>query len=455
MTVKMTSTELRATTALASIMAMRMLGLFMILPVFALYAHDLPDVTPFLIGLAIGVYGLSQAILQIPFGMLSDRFGRKPIITIGLLIFIVGSIVAALSTSIVGIIIGRALQGAGAIAAAILALLADLTREEHRTKAMAMIGSSIAMSFIIAFALGTLLNYWVGVPGIFWFTALLALGGLFILHFIVPSPIHSHFHRDTEPVPKQFKRILVDTQLLRLNFGIATLHFLLTALFIELPMALKAQLPVAQHWQVYLPVMIVAVLMIIPFIIFAEKRHHLKLIFVGAIGLLCLSQISFLYAHQNLTSIVFALFLFFTAFNLLEASLPSLVSKIVRPESKGTAMGVYSTSQFMGAFLGGAGGGWLHHYYSTDIVFIFGAVLAGIWLILAATMQQPRYLSSHLLNIGMVNEQEAKHLTQQIMKVVGVIEAVVIAEDGVAYLKVDKESVDLTALEQFSVPSAI
>ncbi len=451
MTVKMTSTELRATIALSSIMAMRMLGLFMILPVFALYAHDLPDVTPFLIGLAIGIYGLSQAILQIPFGMLSDHFGRKPIITIGLLIFIIGSIVAALSTSIIGIIIGRALQGAGAIAAALLALLADLTREEHRTKAMATIGSSIAMSFIIAFALGTVLNHWVGVPGIFWFTALLAIGGLLILHFIVPNPVNSHFHRDTEPVPTQFKRVLTDTQLLRLNFGIATLHFLLMALFIELPVALKAQLPTSQHWQVYLPVMIGAIAMIIPLIIFAEKRHHLKLVFVGAIGLLGVSQISFLYAHQDLTHIVFSLFLFFTAFNLLEASLPSLVSKIVRPESKGTAMGVYSTAQFMGAFLGGAGGGWLHHHYSMDIVFVVGATLASIWFLLAATMQQPHYLSSHLLNIGSVNEQEAKQLTQKLSNIIGVIEAVVIAEDGVAYLKVDKQSVDFAALEQFSV----
>lgn len=453
MTVKMTSTELRATTALASIMATRMLGLFMILPVFSLYARQLPDVTAFLTGLAIGIYGLSQAILQIPFGMLSDRFGRKSIITIGLLIFAIGSIVAATSTDIIGIIIGRALQGAGAVAAAILALLADLTREEHRTKAMAIIGSSIGMSFIIAFALGTLLNHWVGVPGIFWFTALLAIVSVAILHFVVPNPTHSHFHRDTEPVPTQFKRVLTDTQLLRLNFGIATLHFLLTALFIELPIALKTQLPVEHHWQVYLPVMIMAIITIVPFIIFAEKRHHLKFVFVGAIGLLSLSQISLLYAHQSIASIIFGLFLFFTAFNLLEASLPSLVSKIVRPESKGTAMGVYSTSQFMGAFLGGAGGGWLHHNYSMNIVFIVSAILAGIWFILAMTMQQPRYLNSHLLNIGQVNEQQAKQLTQKLMNVKGVVEAVVIAEDGVAYLKIDKQTVDFEALEQFSVAS--
>lgn len=441
----------KTTLAIASIMSLRMLGLFMILPVFSLYAEHLTDVTPLLVGVAIGIYGLTQALLQIPFGMLSDRFGRKSIITIGLLIFALGSVVAALSTSIMGVIIGRALQGGGAIAAALLALTADLTYEGHRTKAMAIIGTSIGLSFVAALSLGPLLHHWIGVPGIFWLTAGFAIVGIFILHVIIPQPVTCRFHRDTEPVPQQFKKVLQDSQLMRLNLGIFCLHASLTALFVVLPLVLQRHLPSAHHWQLYLPVLLAAILMMIPFIIYGEKHHHLKQIFVGAIILLSLAELGFVYAADDLFVLGFMLFWFFTAFNLLEASLPSLVSKTVSPDSKGTAMGIYSSFQFLGAFFGGLSGGWLHHHYSIPAVFIYCALLALLWLSLAITMRTPRYLSNHLLNVGALNPQQANALTQQLAKIPGVAEAVIIVEDQIAYLKVDQTILDMAALDELSV----
>jgi MFS family permease len=450
----MTVNERRTTLALASIMSVRMLGMFMILPVFTLYAHQLPDVTPLLIGLAIGIYGLTQAIFQIPFGMLSDRFGRKPIILIGLLIFALGSIIAALSTSIIGIIIGRALQGSGAIAAAVLALTADLTREEHRVKAMTVLGMSIGLAFAFALIIGPVLNQWIGVPGLFWLTAFLTLIAMAILYWVVPQPLHSHFHSDAQPALTQFKRVLKNTQLLRLDISILLLHFQLTSLFVVLPIVLSQQLKGVEHWQIYLPVMLVAMAAMIPLILFAERRRHLKLLLVAAVSLLGLSQLGFAYWHHHVVDITLLLLSFFIAFNVLEASLPSLISKIAPVESKGTAMGVYSTAQFLGAFLGGLGGGWLYHHYGIEGIFISCAALTVIWFGLVVTLQSPRYLRSQLLNIGHIDKNKAHQLTQCLTQVPGVAEVVVLLEEGVAYLKVDSHTLDTTALSKCPIMRA-
>jgi len=450
MNTNLTKTERKAINALASIISLRMLGLFMILPVFSLYAEHLDHVTPFLVGVAIGIYGLTQALFQIPFGLLSDRVGRKPIITIGLIIFAIGSVIAAMSDSIYGVILGRALQGSGAITAALMAFTADLTREEHRTKAMATIGATIGMSFVFSFVLGPVLNTWIGVQGIFWVIAVLAIVGIFILHVVVPQAHSCRFHRDTEPVPAQFKDILANMELMRLNIGILILHSILTSLFIVLPFVIHKM--TTQHWQIYLPVIILAILTMIPLIIYAEKYRHLKLVFVGAVITLGLSQLGLGYFHSEFTLLVIFLYLFFVAFNVLEASLPSLVSKIAPPQNKGTAMGVYSSSQFMGAFFGGIAGGWLYHHYDIQAVFLFSGFLTLIWMGLAWTMQQPSYLASHMLNVGEVNQHQAQQLTQKLMQIPGVAEVVVFIEDGVAYLKVDKKAVDFTMLEEFSVP---
>ena len=360
----MTAFEKRAAISLASIYAMRMLGLFMILPVFVLYADQFSGATPVLTGIAIGVYGLTQAVLQIPFGMLSDRFGRKPVIYTGLLIFAVGSVVAAMSESIYGVILGRALQGSGAIAAALMALTADLTREDHRTKAMAVIGMTIGFSFALSMILGPLLNQWVGVPGIFWITAFLALLGIVLVKVWVPNPTVSKFHRDTEPVPSQFRSVLSDKQLLRLDFGVLALHMILTATFVVLPLALRdhAQLESVKHWYVYLPVLLLSMGAMVPFIIVAESKRRMKQVFVSAVLVVCLSEAALVWFYDSLIAIIVVLFAFFTAFNVLEASLPSLVAKISPPDRKGTSMGVYSSSQVFGAFLGGMLRGWVFEH---------------------------------------------------------------------------------------------
>ena len=450
----MTPTERRAAISLAGIFSTRMLGLFMILPVFALYTEELEGATPFLIGLAIGIYGLTQAILQIPFGMLSDRIGRKPVIFAGLAIFVIGSVVAAMSDSIVGIIIGRAMQGAGAIAAAVMALAADLTREEHRLKAMAIMGMSMGVSFSISLVLGPIVNSWFGVGGIFWMTAVLALIGVAILALVVPTPVVSRFHRDAEPEPSQFKDVLGDRQLLRLDFGIFVLHMILTAIFVAVPLALQNQAGLAsdKHWMVYLFVMLVAFTAMVPFIIITEKKRKMKQVFVGAVVLLTVAVLSMSLVSNSLVGIVIALLGFFLAFNILEASLPSLVAKIAPADKKGTAMGVYTSSQFMGAFVGGVSGGWLYQNMGGDAVFVFCGLVASAWVILAGTMKSPRHLGTYMINVGQVTDQKAKELAAEISAVDGVVEVTVIPEDGVAYLKIDSKVVDEAALEhRFSV----
>lgn len=452
----MTALERRSAFSLASIYSFRMLGLFMIMPVFALYAHGLPGVTPTLIGLALGIYGLTQAIFQIPFGMLSDRIGRKPVITFGLLVFAVGSAVAAMATSannIDGIILGRALQGGGAVGAAVLATAADLSREEHRLKMMAIIGMTIGVSFSIAMVGGPLLNAWIGLSGIFWLTTLLGLGGIAVLQFWVPTPRNSRLHRDTEAVPSQFKGVLADTQLLRLDLGIFTMHLVLTALFVALPVALRdvAGLPEEHHWYVYLPVMILGFFSMVPFIIIAEKKRRMKQIFIGAIVLLGLSDLGLYEFHSFIVGIVVALWLFFSAFNLLEASLPSLISKMAPTQSKGTAMGVYSSSQFLGIFVGGWAGGWMFQHYGFNGTFLFCAAVIGVWLLAALTMRSPRYLSTFLLNVGSVDAAGAGRLGKELLQVPGVAEAVILSEDDVAYLKVDLDLLDRERLESYSV----
>jgi MFS family permease len=447
--------ERRAAVSLAGIYALRMLGLFLILPVFALYAEELPGVTPLLVGLAVGAYGLTQALLQIPFGLLSDRIGRKPVIVGGLLIFAAGSVVAATADDIYLVILGRALQGSGAIAAAVMALAADLSREEVRMRVMATIGISIGVAFMASLVLGPVLNHWVGVPGIFWLTAVLALGGVAVVLFAVPKPAHESVHRDAEPVPAQFRSVLGNPDLLRLNFGVFILHMMMTALFLAVPLELRdLGFATETHWYIYLPVMVLAVLLMVPFIILAEKRRHMKGVLLGAILVLGFGQFGLYEASHNLYGMLAALLLYFTAFNLVEASLPSLVAKTAPAAAKGTAMGFFSSSQFFGAFAGGLLGGWAHQALGVEEVFLVGAAASLLWLGVASGMSKPRYLSSQLLNVGRVDDAEARRLTGRLLDIPGVAEAVVVAEDGVAYLKVDKSALDPEALSGFNTAEA-
>ncbi|MEH6502920.1 MAG: MFS transporter [Cycloclasticus sp.] len=445
----MSEQEKRASIGLAGIFSMRMLGLFMILPVMSLYAEDLKGVTPLLLGLAISVYGLTQALLQIPFGLMSDRFGRKKIITLGLLLFVAGSIVAALSTTIYGIILGRALQGSGAVAAAVMALAADLTLEQNRTKIMATIGISIGISFGIAMVIGPLLASVVGLQGIFWFTAGLAIIGIIILHKVVPQPATLSVHKDAEPIPALIGEVLKDRQLLRLDIGIFCLHLVMTAMFVVLPIVLRGKLGIAaeDHWMVYLPVLALSVIAMVPFIILAEKKRKMKAVFVGAVLTLSMACFGLYQLSGDLWGMLAALFIFFTAFNLLEATLPSLISKIAFAGGKGTAMGVYSSSQFFGAFCGGIAGGLIWDAYGLSEVFLFCAIVLLVWFVVALSMTSPRHTSSLLKHLDIQTAAQAKEITDKLLAVKGVLDVGISVDDSTAYLKVDNELLDHQALD--------
>ena len=437
--------EKRAGISLALIYAFRMLGLFMILPVFALYAEDLPEATPLLTGLALGIYGLTQAMLQIPFGMLSDKIGRKPVIAAGLVIFALGSLIAASSVSIYGIIAGRAIQGAGAIASALMALAADLSREEHRMRMMALIGISIGLAFATSMVLGPVINEWIGMSGIFAGTAVLAVMGIGILYLFVPDPRDSHFHRDAELQPSSLGSVLKTTDLLRLDVGIFSLHFVLMSVFLVIPLELRdgAVLAASQHWMLYLPVFIISLVLMVPFIILAEKKDKMKPVFVGAIAALIIAVLGLL-SGRDLTTIAIFMTLFFAAFNLLEASLPSLIAKTAHADQKGTAMGIYSSSQFFGAFAGGALGGIAHDAWGIDGVYVLALAMLSTWFLVALFMKKPRNLSTYLMKVAEVNEQD-------LLAVTGVVEAAIVKEEGVAYLKVQKNILDEEKLLSMAV----
>lgn len=439
---KMTPTELRSTISLASIYGLRMLGMFLILPIFSVYAETLKGGSNHtLIGLALGAYGLTQVLLQLPFGIASDKYGRKKVIYIGLVLFIIGSMVAALATDIYMVIIGRAIQGAGAISAVLTALVADLTREEHRTKAMAMIGGTIGITFALSLVAGPLLNQWIGVSGIFWMTAVLSALAILVIKYYVPDPVLSQFHSDAQAAPEKMKSVLRDRQLLRLNFGTFSLHAAQMAMFIVVPFALteSSGMNVNSHWQVYLPVLIASFVLMLPAIIIGEKRAKLKTVFIGAVALMLVAQIVFASTIHEFWGVVISLLIYFTAFNILEASLPSLISKMAPAASKGTAMGLHSTAQSFGIFLGAVVGGYLSHHFGYSAVFIFCALLMCIWLVLTFGMITPPAVRTKMYHLNDLNGQQATTLAQKVSQMTGVYEAVAIAQEQLLIVKVNNQ----------------
>ncbi len=441
---KMTSTERKASISLASIYGLRMLGMFLILPIFAIYAtHYQGGNNIQLVGIALGAYPMAQALFQLPYGMASDKFGRKNMIYIGLLLLIIGSIVVAMADNIYMVILGRAIQGAGAVSAAVTALLADLTREEHRTKAMAMIGSTIGVTFAISLVLGPALAHWLGIAGIFWLTAILAVLAILVIKFVVPNPAISSFHSDASAAPAKLKDVLKNGQLLRLNYGIFALHAAQMAMFIVVPFAIlkTSNMDVNQHWKIYLPILIGSFILMIPAIIVGEKKGLLKQVFVGAVALMLVAQLCFAGLIGSFWGVVFSLFAYFVAFNTLEASLPSLISKLAPAAAKGTAMGVYNTSQSLGAAAGSLVGGYLSHHFGFSAVFIFCAVLMGIWLLASFSMKTPPAVRTKMYHLGETSEAQATALTQAVSALPFVHEAVAIASEGMLIVKIKTQMV--------------
>lgn len=440
---KMSAQELRASIGLSSIFGLRMLGMFVILPVFAIYAETLPggdNLT--LVGIALGAYGLTQAILQIPFGWWSDRYGRKPVIYVGLAIFAVGSFVAALGIHVYVVILGRVLQGAGAISAAVMAMVADLTRDEQRTKAMAMIGSTIGATFALSLVASPWLNHVIGVPGIFALTGVLALAAIWVVYGVVPAapaPPQRHEPRGLAAFWQVFK----DPQLLRLNYGILALHAALMAMFISVPFSLRtAGLGVAQHWKVYLPVLLGSFVLMLPAILRARKASQVKAVFVGSVAVLLAGHLAMPWLTDSVWLIALFLLVFFTPFNVLEACLPSLISRIAPPGAKGVAIGIFSSIQFFGAFLGAAVGGFLYGRWGSAGIVVFDTTLLVIWLVLAVGMKVPATLSTRVYTIPELDGDRANGLTAQLQTVPGVHEARVVADERRAYLRVDSAGFD-------------
>lgn len=442
--------EKQATFAIAGIFATRMLGLFMIFPVFALFAEqEFEGITGLQIGLAIGVYGLTQALLQIPYGMLSDRYGRKPLIIVGMLVFMFGSVVCALAESIEMMIVGRAIQGMGAVAAVLIATVADTVTEPFRLRAMSIVGITIGLSFTLSLVAGPLLSAVIGVRGIFWVIAGLAGLGMLLVICAVPTISGQRFQREAEADPSQFKAVLSNPQLLRLDVGVFALHAMLTAMFVVVPMLIRdhAGMDSLQHWELYLPVMLLSFVLMVPFIIQAESKGRMKPMFVGAIAALLIVQLVFLGTTQSYWTLFAILLLFFTAFNLLEASLPSLVVKLSPADKKGTASGVYSSSQFFGAAVGGALGGYCYQHFGYEGVFVFTSILAFLWLIMASSMEKPLPLSIASISYDEpIPAGDVDRLTAQLLSYEGIFEVVILTQEQRIYFKIDRKIVNEVGL---------
>jgi MFS family permease len=434
--------EMRVVSALALLYVFRMLGLFMVFPVMMLLGGSYHGASPFLLGVALGGYGLTQAVFQIPMGLLSDVWGRKAVIYLGLLIFILGSVIAAVTDSVWGLILGRALQGAGAIAGAVMALVGDLTSEQNRTRAMAVIGISIGLSFSLAMILGPMFAAMGGLSTVFWVGCGLALISAAIVFFWVPNPPQEkRLGSDGLAVPALLKGVLHNHDLLRLNLGVFALHFALTSIFVAAPLVLaNSGVDSQQHWHYYLPVMLIAFILMMPFMYLAERKRKIKAVFIGAVTLLVIAE-AFLSSGTEVSAWVGGLLVFFIGFNLLEATLPSLVSKLAPAGNKGTAMGIFSTCQFLGAACGGFIGGYVYQHWGLASVLLVAMGVNVVWLLVALSMNAPRYLTSVCIPF---EKQVEMHQIQA--QVPGVVEALWVKEQALLYLKVDDKEFEKSRL---------
>ena len=419
----------------------------MVLPVLALATADYPDFTPLMLGMTLGAYGLTQAILQIPLGLLSDRIGRHPVIIGGLLMFIAGSVVAALADTMAGLVFGRALQGTGAIASTLMALVADLTVEQNRSKAMAAIGGSIGFSFMLAMMLGPVLTANFGLSGVFWATALLGVIGVFVAFFLIPKAASMRRNRESMADTRQMKGLLREPNLMRLNFGIFALHFALMAAFVAIPTMLSNELGINESnlpW-VYLGLLGGGFFVMLPLMILAEKFGYQKLIFIVSVAIMALAT-AVLSGQRGPSLTPLMLLIFFAGFNLLEATLPSWLSKMCPVGNRGTAMGIYSTSQFFGAFAGGLAGGWSLHEFGVDGLFVTITLILLIWAFVSVGLKSPRPLQTVVLSVGSMEQQDFLKI---VSNVTGVEDILLLKGEHLAYVQVDRLHVDMPSLQPY------
>ena len=445
------ATERKAIVSLGGIFSLRMFGLFLLLPVLSLHAQQFADATPFYVGLVMGVYGFTQALFQIPYGLASDRFGRKRVIIVGLIVFMLGSIIAALSETLIMLIMGRALQGAGAVSSVILALTADLTREQQRTKSMAVIGMCIGFTFLVSIVIAPILESAIGVSGIFWMIAGLVLVAMMVLYWIVPNPTKVFQHRDILPMPNRLAAVFKMPQLVRLNIGIFCLHMVLTALFVVLPLYLvdEFNFDLSEHWKLYLLVLLCSVAGMVPFVLGGSREGREQVWFVRAILLLSVALGLFMLSDPgSLWTVGAILFVFFSAFNALEAMLPALISRVAPVTSKGSAIGIYNGFQFFGMFTGGICAGWLYGAFGVHSVFGFCGISVLLWLGIAATSGKMTLLSSKTISMARYSDSQRTRLIDKIGQLKGIEEIAMVDEETTACLTIDGDHFDQAELER-------
>lgn len=443
----LTRSEKKIAAALASVFGLRMLGLFMVMPVIALYGEELEGFDKIWIGIIIGAYGFTQAILQIPMGLLSDRWGRRKVIILGLVLFAIGSLIAATADDVVWVTIGRFLQGTGAIASAVLALAADLTREEQRSKVMAVIGMCIGLSFALAMVLGPMVAARYGLDGIFWLTAGLALVGIVVVLLAIPDTVTRGAQRDAIPVPAQITRLISDKQLFKLNFGVFFLHLQLTTLFVVLPgLLISAGYPSQSHGLLYFPALLASFLLMAPMLIWAMRNNREASMFKFAIWLLAGAAVLTAFADNTGLLLIIALVVFFAAFNFLEANLPAWISRLAPVGQKGSAMGIFSSSQFAGAFVGGLFGGALLQVFDAQTTLLIVSSLALPWWWLTRGLVLPIRTKPRVVKLKILDHHDAETMASQLTEIEGIEEAVVFVEEQQAYLKVQPKLLDDKAL---------
>ncbi|MCH8257874.1 MAG: MFS transporter [Proteobacteria bacterium] len=439
----MNKQEVQTAASIGLLYLVRMLGLFMVLPVLPIAGRELNLATPALIGFALGVYGLSQAVLQIPMGLMSDKFGRKNVILVGLCLFVAGSLVAAFSESIYGVIAGRFLQGCGAIASSLLALMSDLTRVEHRSKSMAIIGISIGMSFGFALVLGPLVHNFFGLKGVFMFAAMAGVSGILVLLTLIPAPKLRTSNLETMLHKDRIRSVLRDFGLMRINAGIFMVHYLLMASFLAFPLILEAtgEILPGKHYAYYFVMLLVSFVLMTPFMWLSDKTRYANPMLLVAI-VICMFSLVLLGGAGDYYSVLVSITLFFMAFNLLEVMLPARISKMAAAGSRGTAMGVYSSAQFAGIFAGGTVGGLILSHSDISTLMYANAALCMLWLMFSFGLPKLGDIASRTYSYDESSVLSANQILERLSSIQGVIDVVLIEEEKIAYLKVDNSAFD-------------